>query len=128
MSDNELEILQAESLRLRDKQHILASEITTIKCKAEIQEKRMEKIAYVASAIDVLEQKVEDWMANTNEYRKSLCAKLDSITEKVSALPCKERKVFYESISVQARFMWGAVSAIVMALVYLGLKSIGVNP
>lgn len=39
--------------------------------------------------IEVLAERVKNWMESTTEYRKSLCNKLDIITERVNALPCK---------------------------------------
>lgn len=42
--------------------------------------------------LDVLTERVENWMETTTEYRKSLCGKLDLITERLNALPCKDHK------------------------------------
>ena len=41
--------------------------------------------------IDVLTERVENWMETTTEYRKSLCSKIDIITTKLDALPCPAR-------------------------------------
>ena len=60
---------------------------------------------------------VRQWMSTTTEYRQSLCKKVDTINDYLSKLPCSERKGWYQSMSRQMVFMWGALST--LALVWL---------
>ncbi len=66
----------------------------------------------------VLEERVKNWMETTTEYRKTLCSKIDIITEKLSELPCKERKSWYQNMDRQVKFMWGAFAITVLVLVF----------
>ena len=61
--------------------------------------------------IEVLTERVENWMATTTEYRKSLCAKLDHINERMNNLPCKERIENTKSVHMQLKALWVLVSA-----------------
>ena len=73
--------------------------------------------------MEVFIAKVSEWMLSTTEYRKSLCTKIDTINDKISELPCKERKGFYTSVSNQMRIMWGFISAIVLAVIVEWVKT-----
>lgn len=61
--------------------------------------------------------KVTEWMATTNEYRKALCTKMDTILDKVSKLPCDKRSGFYENVTRQMAFIWGVLILIVAAII-----------
>jgi hypothetical protein len=52
--------------------------------------------------IDVLEERVTNWMESTTEYRRDLCRKIDIITNSISKLPCAERKL-------STKLLWGAI-------------------
>jgi hypothetical protein len=66
--------------------------------------------------IDVLEERVSNWMESTTEYRKDLCRKIDIITKMVTDLPCKERKGIYESVNKQLGIIWIVVSCVIVAV------------
>ena len=38
--------------------------------------------------LDVLTERVENWMETTTDYRKALCGKLDLVTERLNQLQC----------------------------------------
>jgi hypothetical protein len=50
---------------------------------------------------------INEWMATTTEYRKALCTKLDTLNNRFTELPCRERKGWYTSMGKQVAFMWG---------------------
>ena len=61
--------------------------------------------------------KVTEWMVSTTEYRKALCSKLDIITDRLNKLPCDRRVGFYESVSMQMKFIWGVMVILVGAII-----------
>ena len=71
----------------------------------------------IRTRLAVLTEKVENWMKTTNDYRKSLCDKLDSMTIKLNDLPCKERRIMYQSVGLQIKMLWGFITLIVTAIV-----------
>lgn len=70
----------------------------------------------------VLTERVEGWMSTTTDYRKALCTKVDSIIDKVSALPCKERKAFYDNASIQLKLLWSILVLMLGAIIVEWLK------
>lgn len=56
-----------------------------------------------------LEERVENWMSSTNEYRLSLCHKIDKIMDKLAELPCKERSEIYKGIALREKLIWAAI-------------------
>jgi len=79
--------------------------------------------------IKVLEERVNLWMESTTEYRKSLCAKLDVVIEKINILnaridklPCDARKPAWESLSNQVKAIWGFLGAICLAIIIEWVK------
>ena len=67
--------------------------------------------------IDVLTERVENWMTTTTEYRKSLCSKLDEIKSEMDKLPCATRIEHTKGIDNHIKALWVAVSAIFLAIV-----------
>jgi len=64
---------------------------------------------------------LENWQANTLDYRKLLDNRIDMISQEVKEviiklydLPCKERRGWYASMTKQMAFMWGAIVAIIV--------------
>jgi hypothetical protein len=71
----------------------------------------------------VLEERVENWMSTTTEYRKALCAKLDVvlskidvINEKLAKLPCEEGEKTYKDLRFQLYSFIGVFSAILITV------------
>ena len=42
--------------------------------------------------IDVLSERVENWMETTTDYRKALCGKLDLVTDRLNQLQCPSHR------------------------------------
>jgi hypothetical protein len=63
--------------------------------------------------IVLLTERVENWMATTTEYRKSLCAKLDIITERVNKLPCEARMEAAKGVRMQLNALWWIVALLI---------------
>lgn len=72
----------------------------------------------------ILSERVSIWLDTTTEYRKNLCAKVDSINSHLFDLPCKERRGLYEGVSNQLKVLWGLVTAIVLIIIaeWMGIK------
>lgn len=64
-----------------------------------------------------LEERVSNWMEQTTEYRKALCAKLDKVMEKLDNLPCDLRHGRWESLNAQIKWVWGLLCAMIIAVV-----------
>ena len=75
------------------------------------------ELAELKNDFVALKTEVTGWMSTTTEYRKNLCAKVDIITERVSQLPCKERRTIYDSVKKQMAFLWCVTGAIVLAII-----------
>lgn len=73
---------------------------------------------YDENKIEVLEERVTNWMESTTEYRKELCRKIDNILQRLSDLPCKERKAWYESMEKQVTYMWIVITVIILPIVW----------
>ncbi len=69
------------------------------------------------SQIDVLTERVENWMETTTEYRKALCSKLDKINDRLNELPCKSRIEHTKGIDQHIKALWACVSAIFLAII-----------
>ena len=74
--------------------------------------------------IAVLQERVDNWMKTTHDYREQLCEKIDridkkmnSIFERLGQLPCDKRIAWYESIAGQVRVLWIFITAIIMVIV-----------
>lgn len=75
------------------------------------------------TTIEVLEERVANWMTSTTDYRKDLCQKIAYITKKLDDLPCKERGEMYKGIKTTQRLLWGAVGIVFgILLAHLGWK------
>jgi hypothetical protein len=71
---------------------------------------------YDRVAMARLEEKVEQWMDTTTEYRRTLCGKIDTLFKKFGELPCKERVI-------GSKLLWGLTVFIAGLLVaHLGWK------
>lgn len=70
--------------------------------------------------IDVLTERVENWMESTTEYRKSLCAKLDVINSRLNELPCKAAGE--ERMSIRRDIGW--LQKIVFTILAFGIPSL----
>jgi len=112
-----------EMMRLREKQHSLGNEINTVKCRTELMEKKMQEMTALKTEFEVLKTKVTSWMDTTTEYRKSLCCKLDKLTEKLEKLPCKERREMYRSYDRALMYLKIAIAfAIALIVGHLGWR------
>jgi len=67
--------------------------------------------------IEVLTERVENWMKTTTEYRLSLCNKLDKITDRLDKLPCPQRIEQTKGIHTQLKALWILVSATLLGII-----------
>lgn len=74
-------------------------------------EKELEELKITLA---VLTERVESWMTTTNEYRKSLCSKIDSIQDKLANLPCEFGNARYQGLATQVKWMWGLLCSIIV--------------
>lgn len=63
-----------------------------------------------------LEERVDNWMSTTTDYRKSLCSKLDRIQEKIDLLPCPQRIEQSKNIYFQLKALWAVTGGMVLAI------------
>lgn len=63
---------------------------------------------------EVLAERWDNFMNLTENYRKELCSKIGKITDKLDALPCKERKGMYESVKGQLAAIWVIIVGILL--------------
>lgn len=67
--------------------------------------------------IEVLTERVENWMKTTTEYRVSLCSKLDRIQQQLHDLPCPQRMEQSKNIHTQLKALWILVSATLLGII-----------
>lgn len=67
--------------------------------------------------VEVLTERVENWMKTTTEYRLSLCRKLDKINDRLDELPCPQRIEQTKNVHMQLRALWVIVSAIFLGII-----------
>ena len=67
--------------------------------------------------IEVLEERVSNWMESTTEYRKDLCRKIDIITNKLNDLPCKSREEITKGVRKDLDKIWLFITSIIIAIV-----------
>lgn len=67
--------------------------------------------------IEVLTERVENWMKTTTEYRLSLCQKLDKINDRLDKLPCPQRIEQTKNVHMQLNALWVIVSAIFLGII-----------
>lgn len=72
--------------------------------------------------IEVLTERVENWMNTTTEYRLSLCSKLDKIQQQLHDLPCPARIEQTNGIKTQLKALWVLVSATLVGIIGEWLK------
>lgn len=124
MDRTEIDVLRDETKLNRDRYHTLSGEVAVVKGRVEMAEDKLGSVQEMSTTLQVLEERVSSWMESTTEYRKSLCLKLDDLKQRMNDLPCKERRVFYDSIAKQMAFLWVVVSAIMLALMASGMSVI----
>lgn len=64
------------------------------------------------------------WKLSTDEYRKTLCGKIDDINIKIEdinkriyKLPCDSRLSIYESIDNKIKIIWGVLVLVLGAII-----------
>ena len=74
--------------------------------------------------IDVLTERVENWMESTTSYRRELCAKNDRIISEIACikqtlatLPCPQRIEQTNGIKTQLKALWILVSATLLGII-----------
>lgn len=67
--------------------------------------------------IEVLTERVENWMKTTTDYRLSLCQKLDRLQDRLDKLPCDVRCEETKSIKLQIKALWVIVTASLMGII-----------
>lgn len=69
-----------------------------------------------------LEERVNNWMETTTDYRKSLCFKLDKIQDKLDTLPCPSRIEHTNNINFQLKALWTVTGGMVLAILSEWIK------
>jgi hypothetical protein len=77
------------------------------------------------SRIDVLTERVENWMASTTEYRKSLCAKLDTLRDDITKLPCSKGHDMH--VDRQLGAIWWIVSVCLVGVLSVAMAWGAIN-
>ena len=72
-----------------------------------------------------LQATVTQWMETTNEYRRSLCDKIEEVRDRLSQLPCRERFEMSRNIDKHISALWIFITGIVMAIVGSWVKFLG---
>jgi len=75
--------------------------------------------------LEVLTERVSNWMTTTTEYRKSLCSKLDSMNIRLDKLPCEARieasKSIRSDLGWLQKIMYGVLGVGIPALLSLAV-------
>lgn len=70
-----------------------------------------------------LEERLNNFMQGTNEYRISLCSKIDKIMMALAELPCRERAEIYKGVKLREKLVWGAIGVLgAIVFAHLGWK------
>ena len=75
--------------------------------------------------IDVLTERVENWMESTTEYRKSLCSKIDALNTKIDAMPCSQGHDM--DVNRQLGAIWWIVSVCLVGVISVAMAWGAVN-
>ena len=67
------------------------------------------------SRLEVLTERVENWMQSTTEYRKSLCTKIDGLNTKLDNMPCSKGHDIH--VDRQLGAIWWIVSVCMVGIV-----------
>ena len=67
--------------------------------------------------LEVLTERVNNWMDTTEGYRRTLCSKLDVITDKMNNLPCNVRIEKTKNIQFQLKALWAVTGGMVLAII-----------
>lgn len=67
--------------------------------------------------IAVLENSLTEHKTQITEKIETAVTELKCVSEKLSALPCKERIAILDSIKAQVRFQWAITGAVVLAII-----------
>ena len=67
-------------------------------------------------AIARIEERIENWMRTTEDYRRTLCEKITELrigqngrSDKVNDLPCKARAEMYKGFGLTMKLVWTAI-------------------
>ncbi len=71
------------------------------------------------SRIEVLTERVENWMASTTEYRQSLCSKIDALNTKLDGLPCSKGHDLH--VDRQLGAIWWIVSVCMVGVISVAM-------
>jgi hypothetical protein len=67
--------------------------------------------------VAVLKSEVKNWMDTTIEYRKSLCHKIDIITDKLNSLGCAVHSEKMNNFGMQLIGLWSCAALVLGAMV-----------
>jgi len=71
--------------------------------------------------------RVDEWIAHTKHdtemYRTRINQKMDKMIDKLSSLPCNERKSFYTNTNRQLKFMWGILAFLLYFIIEAYFKN-----
>lgn len=116
MGQEQIDILDKEVDKLRERSHLHTTTIATLDLK-------IGQLSDTMIALAKLDERVNIWMGTTDEYRKTLCNKIDRLFGLVGDLPCKARAEITKGNVLTMRLMWAAVGILAGLLFFhLGWK------
>jgi hypothetical protein len=77
--------------------------------------------------IEVLTERVTNWMSETTSYRKALCAKMDVLLQRVNDLPCKSSAEERKGIKAEISWLQKGAMAVICTLFGMGVWVGNVN-
>jgi len=72
-----------------------------------------------------LEERVNNWMETTTEYRRTLCDKQDKIQTKIDNLPCPSRVEHTKHIDFQLKALWAVTGGLILTIIAEWVKGNG---
>jgi hypothetical protein len=79
------------------------------------------ELKQIQISIAKMEERLNGWMINTDEYRKSRDKIFDHINLTLEKLPCSERRVKFDSHATQLRWIWAILFAVIPAIIAGGV-------
>lgn len=82
----------------------------------------MSEFEDVKKDVAVLKSEVKQWMDTTTEYRKSLCYKIDLISNKLSNLNCAVHQERMGGLQNNLKALWVVTGGMVIAIIAEWIK------
>lgn len=71
--------------------------------------------------IEVLTERVNQWMEQTTDYRKALCTKMDILLSRMNDLPCKQAEEFTKGLKSEINWLQKGAVGIISVLFLMGV-------